>query len=67
MNAPDAITGAWETLAETIGVKPKDITGADKYTWAEKIAPHLNLEYPRSPSFRKLIEGINQQLRTGAA
>lgn len=66
-HAPDALIGAWEALAEAIGVKPKEITGADKYAWAEKIAPHLNLEDPRSPSFRKLIEGINQQLSIGAA
>jgi hypothetical protein len=66
-HAPDAIVGAWEVLAEAVGVKPKEVTGADKYAWAEKIAPHLNLEDPPSPSFRKLIDGINQQLNAGAA
>jgi len=59
---PDAIVGAWEKLAEALGVDRNTVTGPDKYKWAEMIAPHLNLDSPRSPSFRKLIDGINRNL-----
>ncbi len=54
---PDAICGAWERLSEAIHAKVPD-----KTTWAEKIAPHLDLDAPRSPSLRKLVEGIHREL-----
>ena len=59
---PDAIVGAWEALADAIGIKRKEIkeiTGADKYAWAQKIAAHLDLDNPPSPSLKKLIDGIS--------
>lgn len=59
---PDAIVGAWEMLADALGTKRIEVTGADKYVWAEAIAPHLDLEDPPSPSLKKLIEGIGQHL-----
>jgi hypothetical protein len=59
---PDAIVGAWEALAEAIGKKRNEVTGRDKYQWAETITPYLNLDSPISPSFKKLIDGIDQQL-----
>lgn len=55
---PDAIVGAWEVLADAIGAKRADVTGADKYAWAEKIAPHLDFDLPTSPSLRELVEGV---------
>ncbi len=64
---PDAIVGAWEALAKALQMNPKNVTGADKYAWAEAIAPHLELDSPRSPSLKKLIEGIlRQQVGTSA-
>lgn len=61
-DTPDAIVGAWEKLAEALGIDRKTVTGADKYKWAETIAPHLDLNHPPSPSFRKLIDGIARNL-----
>ncbi len=55
---PDAVIGAWEKLAVALGFDPKMVAGPTKFEWAKRIAPHLNLENPNSPSFRKLIEGI---------
>lgn len=53
----DAICGAWERLAEAIQAK-----GKDKTAWAEAISPHLDLDNPPSPSFQKLIAGIEREL-----
>lgn len=61
-DTPDAIVGAAEKLAEALGLERR-IAGPDKYKWAEKIAPHLDLDTPLSPSFRKLIEGIERNLK----
>lgn len=55
---PDTICGAWERLAEAIQAH-----GKNKTTWAEAIAPHLDLENPRSPSFKKLIVGIDREIK----
>lgn len=55
---PDEVCGAWERLAEAIGRDPNKCTGADKYEWADAIAPHLDLAEPASPSLRALIEGV---------
>lgn len=59
---PDAIVGAWELLADALKIKRHEVTGADKFAWATAIAPHLNLDNPRSPSLRKLIEGVNREV-----
>ena len=59
--APDAIAGAWELLADALKIKRNEVTGADKFAWATAITPHLNLDNPRSPSLRKLIEGVNRE------
>jgi Domain of unknown function (DUF4276) len=56
--SPDSICGAWEKLQEAIHAK-----GKDKIAWAEAITPHLNLNDPASPSFKKLIDGIEQELK----
>ncbi|MFN7927027.1 MAG: hypothetical protein U0Y68_03625 [Blastocatellia bacterium] len=57
---PDSICGAWEKLAEALGRKPKDCSGEDKHEWATKIAPHLDLDFPKSPSLRHFIEGVDK-------
>ena len=56
---PDAIVGAWEKLALALGVDPKTVSGSTKYEWAIRIAPHLDLNAPKSPSFSKLIADLN--------
>lgn len=59
--APDDVVGAWEELAAALGINSV-VAGTDKYAWAERISPHLNLEDPRSPSLRKFIEGIEREV-----
>lgn len=60
--APDSIVGSWERLAESLRKKPEQCRGADKYEWATKISPHLNLEMPYSPSLRAFVTGIEHYL-----
>lgn len=60
--APDARVGAWEKLAVCLDMKPDSVSGADKFRWAENIAPHLNLIAPFSPSLGKLIGGLAREL-----
>ena len=59
--APDAVCGAWERLSESIQAKSRD-----KTVWAENIAPHLNLVTPHSPSLKRVIEGIERELKAPA-
>ena len=65
--APDAIVGTRELLADALKIKRNEVTGADKFAWATAIAPHLNLDNPRSPSLRKLIEGVNREVGQAGA
>lgn len=58
----DDIVGAWEELAAALGLMNSEVTGADKYAWAERISPHLNLDEPRSPSLRKFIDGVGREI-----
>jgi len=62
--APDAVVGAWERLAEALGHEIKLISnsGVLKTQWAEKIAPHLNFDAPKSPSLVKVVEGLSRYL-----
>jgi hypothetical protein len=55
---PDRVIGAWECLAKTLGRRPQECVGADKWEWAEKITPHLDLDDPKSPSLNAFIRGI---------
>ena len=64
---PDAIVGAWEVLADALKVRHQDVTGADKMVWAAAISPHLDLDDPRSPSLRKLVQGFLRELQKDAA
>ena len=59
---PDAVIGAWEFLADALGVDVKTVTGADKLVWANTIAPHLNFAMPFSPSLGKLVHGTQRYL-----
>ena len=60
---PDAVIGAWEALARALGLDPRTVGPSSKFEWARRIAPHLDLESPRSPSFGKLILGVERILR----
>lgn len=64
---PDAICGAWEALAQALGIRVDEVTGADKVAWACAIAPHLNLDAPRSPSLGRLLAGIEREVSRGSA
>ncbi len=60
---PDSVIGAWEKLAEAIGEPLPKKRGHLKYAWAEKIAPHINLDRPFSPSLGKFISGVERELQ----
>ncbi len=60
---PDAIVGAWERLAESLKVNPKEVSGTMKVEWAKKIAPHLDFNTPCSPSLSKLIQGLEKLMK----
>lgn len=62
---PDSVIGAWEMLAEGIGLNPQACDGRDKHIWASKISPHLDLVQPRSPSLRAFISGIERVIERG--
>lgn len=59
---PDAIVGAWERLAEAIGEPIPQVTGPVKYSWAERISPHINLNAPVSTSLGKFISGVEREI-----
>jgi len=56
----DSVCGAWERLAESLGIEPTTCTGRDKTEWAGRIAPHLDLLAPKSPSLKALVTGISR-------
>ena len=55
---PDAVVGAWEELARSVGMNPDKCSGADKEEWAIAISPHLDLKSPKSPSLAAFVGGI---------
>lgn len=55
---PDSVIGAWEALAQAIGER----NVPDKRGWAERIAPHLRLDPPLSPSLGALVDGVQRIL-----
>jgi hypothetical protein len=59
---PDSVVGAWEALAEALKINTKAVTGMEKHAWATAIAPHLNLDTPRSPSLQTLLFSIRQEI-----
>lgn len=56
----DAVIGAWEELAQVLGLDPRKCSGADKESWARDISPHLDLDTPKSPSLQALITGLER-------
>jgi hypothetical protein len=64
----DSICGTWECLANAIlagGAKSiiskgYQAVGAEKSVWAEKIAPHMDVEQNSSPSFRYFREKLRE-------
>ena len=60
----DAIVGASEKLAEALGFSRKTVAGPTKFQWAQRISPHLDMDNPKSPSFKKLIDGIDRLLQS---
>ena len=56
----DSICGTWELLADAVfpggsrqlGKRGWRASGREKYRWAEKIAPHMDVDANKSPSFR---------------
>jgi len=67
----DSICDTWELLADAIyrGGHRKLLSqgypkiGMEKCQWAEKIAPHMNLEENKSPSFQCFRRGIETLLQ----
>jgi hypothetical protein len=59
---PDQICGAWELLADAIGKKPGECSRNEKTEWAKAIAPHLDLDNPKSTSLYFFIDGIRRKL-----
>lgn len=57
---PDLVIGAWEKLAEVLGRRRETCDGGDKKEWATKIAPHLDLKNPKSPSLRAFVQGVSK-------
>ncbi|MCL1998960.1 MAG: DUF4276 family protein [Turicibacter sp.] len=66
----DSICGTWETLADAVytggskALKNKgwQAVGEQKFIWAEKISPHMNVHENISPSFNEMrnkLHGIN--------
>jgi len=58
----DAVCGAWEALARAIGRDPAGCGGLEKTEWATKIAPHLNVVQPASPSLGRMISDLDAVL-----
>lgn len=64
----DAICGTWELLADAIfqgganGLKKRGwrAVGTEKSIWATRIAPHMNVNNNKSPSFRYFRQKIQE-------
>ena len=64
----DSICGTWEVLADAVhpggAVRLKPLgypaAGAAKCEWAEKIAPHMDVERNRSESFQVFRDGVRR-------
>ena len=67
----DSVCGTWEVLAAALLPSramgrpiPWQEAGAAKCRWAEKIAPHLDVEHNASPSFQAFRDGIRSLAQT---
>lgn len=64
----DSICGTWELLADAVfrgganRLKNEGwrSVGREKSTWAERIAPHMNVDLNKSPSFRYFRQKIRE-------
>ncbi len=64
----DTICGTWEMLADSLypggAVRLKEkgwmVRGREKSTWAEKIAPHMDVDRNQSPSFCYFRDKLRQ-------
>lgn len=64
----DSICGTWELLADavypggasTLSAKGWQAIGAEKAKWAELIAPQMNVQKNKSPSFRHFVNKIKE-------
>ena len=69
----DSICGTWEVLADAVhpggAAKLKEsgypVTGNAKCDWAENIAPCMDVDENRSPSFRVFRDGVRKLAATG--
>ena len=69
----DSICGTWEVLADAVHTggsgKLKEsgypATGNAKCDWAEAIAPYMNVDENRSPSFRVFRDGVRKLAAAG--
>jgi hypothetical protein len=60
---PDKIVGAWELLADVLDKKRDECDGSDKFEWAQKISPHLDLHDPKSTSLYFFIQGVERLIQ----
>lgn len=68
----DSICGTWELLADAVHAggskRLKELgwqqAGRVKHEWAERIAPHMDVEMNASPSFRAFRDGIRTLVAT---
>jgi len=71
----DSVCGTWELLADAIHAGGAaairkagwPLPGQLKHEWAKRIAPRLNVENNRSPSFVKLRDGLRRLAAGGGA
>ena len=69
----DSICGTWEVLADAVhpggAAKLREsaypVTGTAKCDWAEAIAPCMNADENRSPSFRVFRDGVRKLAAAG--
>jgi hypothetical protein len=61
---PDGFNGSSELLARVLGKKPEKCSRTDKREWAINIAPHLDLDDPKSPGLGAFIKGIDKLIGT---
>ena len=72
---PDSICGTWEVLADAVvpGGAASLVrqgwaeVGRAKCAWAAAIAPHLDLDRTRRPSFRVFLDGVRRLAGVGPA
>lgn len=66
----DAVCGTWELLADAVYAGGSaairkagwPLPGQVKHEWAERIAPHMDVEANASPSFGKFRDGLRRAL-----